>query len=62
MAVSLLSSESSLTAAYVNESLGCNIRYIFILNPAKHASEPKIVSTESIRCSFFQTSQYFVFT
>ena len=47
-----LLSDSSFIAAYVNESLECNIRYIFILNPAKPASEPKIASTESIRCSF----------
>ena len=49
---SLLSSDSSFIAAYVVESLGCNIRHIFLVNPAKQAPEPKIDSTESIRCSF----------
>ena len=52
MAISLLLSDPPFTTAYENESLGCNVRYIFILNPAKQAWEPKLASAESIRCSF----------
>ena len=60
MTFSLLSSDSSFIAVYAVESLGCYIRYIFILrkvqgvNPAKQAWEPKIASTESMRCSFYK--------
>ena len=54
MTFSMLLSDSSFIVAYVNESLGCNIHYIFILNQAKMALKPEIASPESIRCSFFQ--------